>query len=363
MAEQGLQSLVPLQDLAVMGFAEVVPKLPRILRRQAEIARAIVAARPEVIVTIDSSSFNKGVAKRVIRAGLRVPRVHYVAPMVWAWRPGRVHAMAKLFDHLLALFPFEPPLFEAAGLPTTYVGHPAVETDRGDGAAFRTRHRIAADTPLLCLLPGSRSAEVSQLLPRFHAAALLVQRRLPQLALVVPTVGTVAGAVAASIRDWNIPTIVVEGDREKRAAFAASNAALAASGTVTLELALADVPMVVAYRPNPISGWIAARLIRIPHASLVNIILGRALVPELLRSECRPELMAEQLLTLLAEGGARQALRHGFVELRARLDVGGRRPSTRAADVVLALAAGRQADQIPMTHPGAHDERRHTATD
>ena len=359
MAAEGFDSLFPMRDLSAMGFAEVVPRLATVLRRQRKLANAIAAERPDIVVTIDSSSFNKGLARRLIRAEVRAPRLHYVAPMVWAWRPGRAHGMARRFHHLMTLFPFEPALFAPAGLPATCVGHPAVEAAQGDGEAFRRRHGIPLDVPLLCLLPGSRPAEVRALLPRFHEAARLLKPDLPSLAVVLPTVASVAPEVRSATRGWDIDVTVVSGEEQKQNAFAASDAALAASGTVVLELALASVPMVIAYRPSPISGWLAARLIRLPYVGLVNILLGRPVVPELLRGECRPDALAATALPLLNDGAARQSQLDAFREIRALLDPGEMPPSERAADLVLALASGIEPGQIGwISQRGGEDERR-----
>jgi lipid-A-disaccharide synthase len=362
MAEEGLQSLFPLADLAVMGFAEVLPKLPRLLHRRQTVVKAIVGGQPDAVVTIDASSFNKGVARQLIRSGVTAPRIHYVAPMVWAWRPGRTRATAALFDHLLTLFPFEPPLFERAGMAVTCVGHPAVEAQPGDGVSFRARHGLPLDAPVLCLMPGSRAAEISALLPAFEAAVRIVRQRLPSLRLVLPTVGGMLATVSPATAKWPLPVTVVSGDTAKRDAIAASDAALAASGTVTLELALADVPMVITYRPNPLSGWLASRLIRIPHVGLPNILLGRPVVPELLRGDCRGDRLAAAVLPLLTDAPARARQQEGFTEIRRLLSADGRSPSDRAAEIVLALASHGRPTQTPSgTQPGAQDERSRTS--
>ena len=358
MAAEGFDSLFPMQDLSVMGFAEVLPRLPTVLRRQRQLARAIQDERPDIVVTIDSSSFNKGLARRLIRVGMHAPRLHYVAPMVWAWRPGRVHEMARRFHHLMTLFPFEPALFEAAGLSATCVGHPAVEAAPGDGAGFRRRNGIPEAAPLLCLLPGSRAAEVRALLPRFYETAVLLKQHLPSLALALPTVASTAAEVRSATNAWDIQVVIASGEEQKRDAFAASNAALAASGTVVLELALASVPMVVGYRPNPISGWLAARLIQLPYVGLINILLGRLVVPELLRGECRPDALAATVLPLLTDAGVRERQLESFREVRALLEAGEMLPSERAADIVLALASGAAPGQIrSIAQRGGQDER------
>src|SRR5205823_8344848 len=213
MAEQGVASLVPLSDLAVAGIAEVLPRAPLILRRVRETVQAIRQLRPDAVVTIDSSGFSWRIAHRLRRHGERLPLIHYVAPMVWAWRPGRARRMARWYDHLLTLLPFEPPYFQAVGLACTYVGHPVVESgaDRGDGPAFRQRYDIDPDATLITVLPGSRRGEVHRLLPVFRAAIERLRQRFPALHVVIPTVSTVHEEVAAAAKDWGVHVVAVRG--------------------------------------------------------------------------------------------------------------------------------------------------------
>src|SRR6185437_14317785 len=277
MAAQGLVSRVPLSELAIMGVAEVLPSARRIFRRVAETVADIAAQQPAALVTIDSSGFTWRIAQRLRRQGSTLPLIHYVAPMVWAWRGGRARRMARWYDHLLALLPFEPPYFTAVGLSCSYVGHPVVESgaDKGDGAAFRRRHAVAAEAPLLCLLPGSRRGEVGTLLPVFADAAQIIARAHPNLRIVLPTTANVAGQVAAAVAGWPLPTIVLRGAAEKYNALAASNAALAASGTVALELAMAKLPAVITYRINPLTHAYVSRVVKVDYANLINVVLGR----------------------------------------------------------------------------------------
>jgi len=254
MAREGLGSLFPMGELSLMGLAEILPHLPRLLRRLGETAAEVARLRPRVVVTIDSPEFSFRVARRI--ADLGIPRVHYVAPQVWAWRAGRARKLAGTVDHLMALLPFEPPYFEDAGLPCDFVGHPVIEAgvDRGDGAAFRARHGIAPEATVISVLPGSRHTEVRRLLPVFAGAVELLTRERPDLAVAVATVEAVRDEVTAAVRAWSRPGIVVTDPAEKYDAFAASRAAIAKSGTVTLELALAGVPMVVCYKVCAITG-------------------------------------------------------------------------------------------------------------
>jgi len=347
MAGQGLQSLFSLADIAHMGLIEVLPRAPLILRRVRETAADIERRRPAALVTIDAWGFTGRVVKRVKAAGSPTPRIHYVAPMVWAWRPGRAGAVARLVDHLLCLLPNEPAYFQAVGLAATHVGHPVIESgaERGDGPGFRRRHGIAPGAPLLCLLPGSRPGEVSRLLPVLEETIRRLAVRHPGLRVVIPTVEIVASQVARAAT--GLDAVVVRGQAEKYNAFAAADVALAASGTVAVELALAGVPAVITYRVAPLTAAIARRLIKIRYVSLVNIVLDRPAVPELLQEDCRPERLVEAVSTLLTDPAAREAQRAAGREALVRLGYGGPPPSARAARIVLDLvarqAAGRSA--------------------
>lgn len=334
MAEQGLVSLFPIEELALMGLAEVLPRLPRLLRRLAEAEADIAARRPALLVTIDAPSFTLRLAGRVRRRGLRT--VHYVAPQVWAWRPWRVRSLARRIDRLLALLPFEPPFFESAGIPTSFVGHPVLESgaDRGDAARFRTIHGLAAETPVLVVMPGSRAGELARHLEVFAQATALLRARLGAVALAVPTLPPLAAAVRAA--PWPVAPIVVTDLAGKHDAWAAAAAALAKSGTTSLELAVAGVPQVVAYRVNPLTAAIVRRLITVPHASLVNLLAGEAVVPERLQEHCTPEALAAALLPLLTEAAAAARQRTAFARvLRALRGPGGLAPSEAAAQAVL----------------------------
>ena len=353
MAAQGLQSIFPMSELSVMGVLEVVPRIPRILRRIRETSERARALAPAAVVTIDSPDFSFRVSRRL--AGCGFPLIHYVAPQVWAHRPGRVHHIARFLDHVLALLPFEPPYFEAAGLACSFVGHSVVEAgaDDGDGAGFRARHGIAPDTPLLCSLPGSRHSEVSHLLPVFGETLTLLAGRFPGLETVVPTAPAVHDRVAAAAAAWSIRTHVVSGVREKYDAFAASSAALAASGTVVLELAIAGLPAVVTYKASWLTGWAARHLIRVPYVSLVNLILDRPVMPELMQERCRPDLLADEVSRLIEGGEARERQLVAGREAAGMLGLGGKPPSRRAAEVVLDVIAGRGSRVSPGVPSGA----------
>jgi lipid-A-disaccharide synthase len=344
MAEQGLSSLVPLSDLAVAGITEVLPRAPLILRRVREAVQAIRQLRPDAVVTIDSSGFSWRIAHRLRRAGERLPLIHYVAPMVWAWRAGRARRMARWYDHLLALLPFEPPYFERVGLACTYVGHPVIESgaDRGDAARFRAAHGIAGEELVLTVLPGSRGDEVRRLLPVFGAALRQLEPMIGPFRVAVPTVETVADAVSAGVADWPGRPIVLRGAAAKYDAFAASRAAMAASGTVALELALARVPMVIGYRLNRMTQIVLDWVVKVRQVNLINLILGRVLVTELLGDDCAPERLAVAVAELVRDEAVRSTHIAGYDEAMRRLGVGTLSPSRNAADRILAIIAARQ---------------------
>lgn len=343
MAAQGLKSLIDISDLAVMGLVEVLPHLFRIIGHIRRTASAARAARPDAVVTIDSPNFTLEVSKRL--KGTGIPLIHFVAPSVWAWKAGRARRMAGYLDHLLVLLPFEPPYFERHGLATTFVGHPALEAagQAGDPAEFRRRHGIPAKAPLICVLPGSRRGEVRRLLPVFKAALGLLAARFPGLHAVVPTVPTVGEEVAAAARTWPVPAMVVAGTANKYAAFAAANAALAASGTVAVELAVAGLPAVIAYRVSPLTAALGRRLLKIRHVSLPNILLDREVLPEFVQDRCTPDNLADAVGRLLADPAARQVQAEGYREATAKLSAGGVAPSQLAAQRILALLAAGSA--------------------
>ncbi len=337
-------SLFPMAELSLMGLAEILPHLPALYRRIGQTLRHIEALRPDIVVSIDSPGFSLRVARRLRSLGLggkSIPLVHFVAPSVWAWKAWRAKEMAGYLDHLMALLPFEPAYFEAVGLPSTFVGHPVLESgaDRGDGPGFRARHAIAPDAPVLCALPGSRRGEVSRLLPVIGEVVSSLHARIPDLRVLVGLADGVAARVGEAITGWPGAVIAVRGEEEKFDAFAAADLALAASGTVALELAMAGTPSLTVYKMNALTGWIARRMVRVRHVNLVNILLGREVVRELLLEECRADLVGPAVAQLLGDEAARRAQGKSLGEALRRLGQGGEAPSKRAAQVVLDLIA------------------------
>lgn len=334
MADQGLTSLFPMRELALMGLLEVLPNIRRLSRRLDQTVADIVARRPDVVVTIDSPGFTLRVLKRIQPMGLK--RAHYVAPQAWAWKEKRVRHYPGLWDRLLCLLPFEPAFFARHNLTGSFVGHPVLESgaDRGDAARFRARHGIAPQATLLTMMPGSRRTEISRLLPILGAT---LQRLAVPVTPVVPLAGPVAEAVRAGTASWPIPPILVSEEADKHDAFAASAAALTKSGTSTLELALANVPMLVAYRVNPLTAMIARRLVKVRYASLLNLLVDRIVVPEFIQQTCTPDHLAAELNRLLTDPAYAQAQRDAFQEPLAMLRPASGTPSEAAAAEVLDL--------------------------
>ena len=327
MQAEGMDSLFAMQELSVIGLLEVLPKYVQLKRRIRQTAEAALAAQPDAVITIDSPDFCLRVAGLVkaARPGLRT--IHYVAPSVWAWRPGRAAKMARVIDHVLTLLPFEPPLMTQAGMTAEFVGHPVVAEPLGDAFA------MPGQGPLLLALPGSRKSEVTRLAPVFGAVVARMAQSHPDLRVALPTLDAVADLVRALTADWPVvPEIIT--DRERKAdAFAAADVALAASGTVSLELAANRCPMVVAYKMNPLTFWLMQQAALVDTVTLVNLVSQTRVVPEFLGPDCRPDRIAEALEAVLAAPGAQDAAMTLTME---RLGWGGDAPGLRAARSVLA---------------------------
>ena len=334
MAEQGFESLHPMSDLAVMGLVEVLPRIRTINRRFRQTLADLETRRPDVLVTIDAPGYNKHVLKKAKAMG--ISRVHYVAPQVWAWREDRVRQYPGLWDKLLCLLPFEPAWFAARGIEGEFVGHPVLESGAGSGnaARFRARYGLGSER-VLVLMPGSRKSEVKRLLPVFAETLARLARSAPNLRPVLPVASVVADTVRQAAASWAVQPIVVTELADKHDAYAAASVALTKSGTSTLELALAGVPMAVTYRVNPVSAAIARRAIRIPHVAMVNLLAGHEVVPELLQEDCRPDRLEAIVLELLADGAAAQAQRTAFHDIMASLMPPSGLPSDAAARAVL----------------------------
>ena len=339
MQAEGLASLFAMQELSVMGLWEVLPRYRALQRRIIETAQAAVDFAPDALISIDSPDFCLRVAAAARTQRPSLHTVHYVAPSVWAWRPRRAARMARVIDHVLALLPFEPPYMQAAGMRCDFVGHPVVAAPRAsaaEAAAFRETHMIGPDQPMVLCLPGSRRSEVARLGQRFDEALMRLRDREPSIRVVLPTVHGVAGMVRDMSARWPVPPIVVEDAADKRAAFAAADLALAASGTVSLELAAARTPMVIAYDMAPLSRALIGWMLKVDTVTLVNLVSETRAIPEFLGRNCRPGPIAAELLRML-EDPLRAAAQLQAMELTMqRLGEGGEAPGLRAARAVLA---------------------------
>ncbi len=334
MAQEGLKSLFNIADLSVMGFIEVIPSIPKILKHLDEIIADIRQQQPDFILTIDSFSFSIRVHKRLKKAGICIPHAHCVAPQVWAWKKGRAKTIGRFIDYLFCLLPQEPALFTPYGMPSLFIGHPVIEggADKGQAHRFRHQHAISRETPILCILPGSRRNEIAHLLPLFQQTAEALARNIPNLMVVIPTVETVAQRLKEALQGWSVPHLIITGETERYDAFAASSAALAASGTVSLELALAGVPHLVAYRVNILTGLLARCLLKIRFVNLINILSDKEIIPELLQEQCTPKNMIEKIQNLIyaPQQDVRPALRRLGYQSKVS-------PSEKMAEAVLHL--------------------------
>lgn len=344
MARHGLVSAFPLTDIAVMGFNAVIARLPTLIRRVHQAVDAVVAARPDILVIIDSPDFTHAVAKRVRKRMPHLPIVDYVSPSVWAWRPGRARKMRAYVDHVLALLPFEPAAHQRlGGPPCTYVGHPLIERLAEFRPAPGERATFGEGRLNMLVLPGSRRSEVGRLMEPFGAAlGELDAVRAGQVDLVLPAVEHLAKDIGEMSANWPVRPTIVTGEVAKLAAFRQAHVALAASGTVTLELALSGVPMLVAYKVSKLEEQIR-HFLTVDTVVLPNLILGRKAFPERLQWDCTPEKLAQALGRLMTDSAERRAQIAAFKELDAAMSIGAQTPSGVSADIVLDLARrGRQ---------------------
>ena len=334
MEKAGLKSLFDISDLAIMGLAEVIPSIPKVLRliKQTKV-------KPDVVITIDSWSFGSRVQKILRRKKLGIPQVHYVAPQVWAWKKKRARTMYKYVDYLLTLLPQEPKYFTPYGLAATFVGHPVIESKviHGSGDDFRKKFVIPADKKIIAVLPGSRKTEVAKMLPVFLEAAQKLYLEDNSLCFVIPTVKTVAGMVRQMVGGSGLPITIVEDEDDRHNAFKASAAAMAASGTVALELAIAGVPHIIGYKVSPLTAVLVRKFMHIQFVNLSNIMLGREVVPELLQEQCVPGNICRYIKRFLAKDDIFERQTEGFQKVREILGLGEQTPSENACDAVLKL--------------------------
>ncbi|MEQ1717883.1 MAG: lipid-A-disaccharide synthase [Hyphomicrobium sp.] len=342
MEAQGLTSLFAIEDVAVMGPLNILAALPRLTRRVYQTVNAALAYQPDAVVIIDSPEFTHPIAKRIRKRAAGIPIINYVSPSVWAWRPGRARRMRWYVDEILGLLPFEPEAHERLGGPhCTYVGHPLIERlgdiTGADAMALRTRLGFPDEAPVLLVLPGSRRSEVERLIDVFGGAIGELHKRFPSLEVVIPVVPHVRGLIEAKTAAWNVKPAIIDGTEDKYAAMRLARAALAASGTVTLELALAGTPSVIAYKVDPVAAPLLRRLITAKTIVLANLVAGEHVYPELIQEECTAENLASALGRLLDDTPARAAQLAALPRIPARLHLDAGTPSEAAAEAVLAV--------------------------
>lgn len=341
MEKEGLKSLFDISDLAIMGLAEVIPSIPKVLRRIKETVADVEKNKPDAVITIDSWSFSARVHKAIRAKKIKVLQMHYVAPQVWAWKKGRAKTMYKYIDHLLTLFPNEPKYFTPYRLPTDFVGHPVVESSMINAKAegFLTKYKIGAEEKVVLLLPGSRHNEVARLLPVFLEVADELKQKHPELKFVIPTVKTVAKRVKEMLKLKGKEDIsVLESQEDRYAASQAAVMAIAASGTVALELAVVKMPHLVAYKVPALTAFLARLITDIKYVNLTNILLDKAIIPEMIQENCTKEKLAAVAEELLDKESALSVTEQkGFTELQKALGMGELKPSEKAAEIIINL--------------------------
>ena len=341
MEAEGLRSIFPLSDVAVMGPLAILARLPRLVRRVYQAVDAALKAEPDGVIIIDSPEFTHPIAKRIRKRKPLVPIIAYVSPTVWAWRPGRARKMLPYVDHLMAILPFEPDVHHRlGGPPCTYVGHPLIEKldwiNGLDAAELGGRLGLGPGKPVLLVLPGSRPTEVTRLMQPFGEAVGLIQQRTGPLEVIIPVVASVRPLVEAALGTWPIAPHLVAGESDKFKAFRLAAAALAASGTVTLELGLAGVPMVVAYKVDGVARHLRF-LVKVPSIVLANLVIGENVFPELIQEDCTAEKLAEATAPLLADTPERELQLSGLSRIASKMLLDGTTPSERAAETAIAL--------------------------
>jgi lipid-A-disaccharide synthase len=348
MADEGMASLFPQSDIAVMGVAAVIGRLPLLARRIRQTVEAVLEARPDLLLTIDSPDFGLRVAARVRKRAPAIPTVHWVCPSVWAWRPWRARAMRPYIDRILALLPFEPKALAGLdGPPTLFVGHPLIEQlAELRPSQAESVQRGNADAPEILLLPGSRRSEISRLLPLFGDVAGHVAAMIPGARFVLPTVPHLEQAIRDGVRSWQVAPEILVSHTQKRAAFRRARVALAASGTVTLELALSGVPTVAAYRVSAWEAMVARRVVRVPSVLLPNLILETRAMPEFLQQDATAGNLTAALLALIPEDVARRHQLDAFAELEKRMMGHPGSPSEHVADAILEMLEAPKNRQV-----------------
>jgi lipid-A-disaccharide synthase len=343
MQAEGLKTLFPQSDLSHLGLIELLPKIPHILRRLDETAEAVRTAKPVAVITIDGPDFNFRLAKKLQGSG--IPLIHYVAPTVWAWRKGRARKIARLYNHLFALLPFEPPYFTKEKLACTYIGNAVVESgaESASAARFRAFAQIPEDKKILTFLPGSRAGEIRRFMPMFGKTLEYLKDRLGDVVVVIPTLPHLQEIIRPYAERWPVKPLLVLDYDQKYNAYAASHVALAVSGTVALELALTNTPNVTACRINMLTAFLFMWFVRVKFVNLVNILLNRPAVPELIQLDCTPKKLADAVYRLWSDDAARRAQQAAFAEIRKMVHAGSEGPSDMAARIVCEMTHAQAA--------------------
>jgi len=340
MKAEGMESLFPLEELSVMGIIEVLPKLFKLISRINFTAKHIVKEKPDAVVFMDAPDFCFRVAKKVKKLDKSIPLIHYVAPTVWAWRPKRAKKISKFIDHLLTLFPFEPPYFSKHGLNTVCVGHPVVERPVIENALelFRKKHSLRSDERVLTVLPGSRNHELDELLQIYYEALNKILEKEPQLVVVIPTLPHLKPRIKEFFKGKGINPIVITDEEEKFSCFAASSVAIAASGTVSLELASMDTPHLITYKVNKLTASLARLLVKTKYYNIINIMMDNVVIPELLQEECDANLIAKEIIALLKDKNTSKKQSAVFEEVMRQLGRNeDKTPSQKVAEFVLSV--------------------------
>lgn len=339
MEQEGLLPLFDISELAVMGLIEVIPSIPRVLKRIKQTVDDIKKCQPDIVVTIDSWSFCSRIHKALRKQKLGIKQLHYVAPQVWAWKKRRAKTMYKYIDALLTLLPNEPQYFIPHNLETVFVGHPVIESDalKAKGEDFRKKYNLSADKQIISILPGSRHTEVSKLFNDFIASAEMLHQQNNNFVFALPTVKTVAKRVKEMLTKHDLPVMILENETDRYNAFQASCVAIAASGTVALELAMCKIPHIISYKVSPLTYFMAKHLVKIKYVNLTNIMLKRGVVPELLQENCTPQNIVKHVNELLKGGDIYKKQMSGFEEVKKYLSKGEQTPSENASDEIIRL--------------------------
>ncbi len=338
MTREGLKSLFPIEELSIIGFSAVVKQLPKLLRLIRQTTAAVLQAGPDILIIIDSPDFTHRVARRVRARDPTIPIVDYVSPSVWAWRSRRARAMRAYVDHVLALLPFEPDAYSRLrGPPCTYVGHPLIEQLASLRPNAEEQARRNGNPPVLLVLPGSRRGEIRHHMAIFGEALDRLRAQGKAFELILPTMPHLLELVSEGVKSWKVTPQIVVGEQEKRSAFRIATAALAKSGTVTLELALSGVPMVAAYRAGALEAWVVLRFVTVQSVILANLVVGENVVPEFVQDDCTADKLASALGEVLSDSPMRRRQQDAFARIDGVMSTGNQSPSVRAADIVLGM--------------------------